>query len=114
MDEIVEYMVYCCATQGKREMMMARKLVAVNFFHFYFVATGWIFEIGLCVNSNSINEQWLGRSLPIDHFRIKTVKEGIKKAHVEGVTQQRVRMPLLREILKITEGMVRSGEWAEV
>ena len=37
------------------------QLVAVNFFH----------------------EQWMGKTLPLKHFRIRAVKEGIKRAHVE-------------------------------
>lgn len=54
-DESAEYMVYCCAASGNRETMMVGKSIAVNFFHM----------------------QWLGKSLPLNHFRIKMVKEGI-------------------------------------
>ena len=31
-DELVEYMVYCCAARGDRETTIASKLVAVSFF----------------------------------------------------------------------------------
>ena len=61
MDELAEYMAYCCAVRGNRESTVAGKLVEVNLFH----------------------EQWMGKSLPLNHFRIKVVKEGIKRAHVE-------------------------------
>ena len=71
-DELAEYMAYCYTARGNRETTIEDKLVAVNFFH----------------------EYWMGRSLPLDHFRIKVVKEGIKRAHVEKGTQQRVREPL--------------------
>ena len=71
-DELVEHMAYCCAVRGNQEPTVAGKLVAVNFFH----------------------EQGMGKSLPLNHSRIKAVKEGIKRAHVEGGTQQRMRRPL--------------------
>ena len=48
----------------------------------------------------NFHEQWMGKSLPLNHFRIKAVKEGIKRAHVEGGTQQRMRRPLSWEMLK--------------
>ena len=86
-DDLVKYVAYCCAVRGNRESTVAGKLVAVNFFH----------------------QQWMGRSLPLNHSRIKAVKEGIKRAHVEGGTQQRVRRPLSWEILKGMEGAVK--EW---
>ena len=41
--------------------------------------------------------------LPLSHFRVKAVKEGIKRAHVEGGTQQRMRRPLSWEMLKMEE-----------
>ena len=52
-DELAEYMAYCCVARGNREKTRVGKLVAVNFFH----------------------EQWVGRSLPLDHFRVKAVKK---------------------------------------
>ena len=55
-DELAEYMTYCCAVRGNWESTVAGKLVAVKFFH----------------------EQRMGRSLPLNHLRIKAVKEGIK------------------------------------
>ena len=60
-DELAEYVAYCCAVRGNRESTVVGKLVAVNFFH----------------------EQWMGKSLPRNHFRIKAVKEGINRAPVE-------------------------------
>ena len=59
-DELAEYMAYCCAVRENRESPVAGKLVAINFFH----------------------EQWMEKTLPLNHFRIKAVKEGIKRAHV--------------------------------
>lgn len=58
-EELVEYMAYCCATRGKREMTVIGNLVAVNFLH----------------------EQWVERPPPLSHLLIKVVKEDIKKAH---------------------------------
>ena len=68
-EELVEFMAYCCAVRGNKETTVAGKMVAVNFSH----------------------EQWVGLSLPLNHFRIKAVREGIKRAHVDGGTQQRGR-----------------------
>ena len=84
--KLAEYMAYCCAVRGNRETTVAGKLVAVNFFH----------------------EQWVGRSLPLKHFRIKAVKEGIKRSHVEGGYQQRVRRPLTWEMVKGMEEVAQS------
>ena len=47
MDELAEYMAYCCAVRGNGESALAGKLVAVNFFH----------------------EQWMGKSLPLKPFQ---------------------------------------------
>ena len=51
----------------------------------------------------------MGRSLPLNHYRIKAVKEGIQRAHVEGGTQQRVRRALSWEVFKGMEGVAK--EW---
>ena len=53
-DELAEYMAYCCAIRGNRETTVAGKLVAVNFFR----------------------EEWVGRTLLLNHFHIKAVEEG--------------------------------------
>ena len=50
-DELAEYTTYCCAVRGNRESTVVGKMVAVNFFH----------------------EQWMGKSLALNHFRIKAV-----------------------------------------
>ena len=42
-------------------------------------------------------------------FRIKAVKEGIKRAHVEGGSQQRIRRPLSWEMLEEMEEAAK--EW---
>ena len=85
MDELAEYIAYCCAAQGNWETTIAGKLVVVNFFH----------------------EQWMGRSLPLDRFQIKAMKKRIKRARVEGGTQQRARRPLSWDMLKRMEGVAK-------
>lgn len=64
MGELAEYMAYSCAARENQETTIAGKLVAIDF----------------------SDEQWIRRSLLRDHFRIKAVKEGIKRVHVEGAT----------------------------
>ena len=59
---------------------------------------------------NFFHEQWMGKTLPLNHFRIKAIKEGIKRAHVEGGTQQRMRRPLSREMLKEMEEAAKEWE----
>ena len=86
-DELAEYVAYFCAARGNRETMIAVKLVAVNL----------------------VLEQWMKRLLPLDHSRIEAVKEGIKRAHVEGDIQQRARIPLSWEMMKRMEGAAK--EW---
>ena len=58
---------------------------------------------------NFFHEQWMGKTLPLNHFRIKAVKEGIKRAYVEGGTQQRMRRPLTWGMLKEMEEAAK--EW---
>ena len=67
--EQVQHMAFCCAVKKNKEATVAGKLVAVNFYH----------------------EQWVGLPLPISHARVKAVRQGIKRAHVESGSQQRVR-----------------------
>ena len=61
-EKLAEFMAYCCAERKNKEATVAGKLVAVSFYH----------------------EQWVGLSLPLQHFRIKAVWKGIKKAHVKA------------------------------
>ena len=85
-------MTYCSPERKDNDSTVAGKLVAVNVYH----------------------EQWVGLSLPPQHFRIKAVKKGIEKAHVEAGNQTRVRRPLTWEMIKVTEesiGLVGSGAW---
>ena len=51
----------------------------------------------------------MGTPLPLNYFRIKGIKEGIKRAHVEEGTQQRMRRPLSWEMLKEMEEAAK--EW---
>ena len=87
MDEPAKYMAYCCAVRGNRESTVAGKMVAVKFFH----------------------EQWMGKSLSLNHFLMKAVREAIKRAHVEEGTQQRMRRPLSWETLKYMKEAAK--EW---
>lgn len=75
--ELTEFMGYCCAEKGNKETTIAGKLVAINFYH----------------------EQFVGLSLPLGNPLIRSVKQGIKRAHVEKGSQQRVRRPLTWGIL---------------
>lgn len=63
---------------------------------------------GQVLTGNFFHEQWMGRSLPLNHFWVKAVKKGINRANEEGKNQQRARMPLSR----YGRGRPRSGEWA--
>ena len=66
---------------------VAGKLVAVNFYH----------------------EQSVGLSLPVNHVRVRAVRQGIERALVESGSQQRLRRPLTWRMLA---GMERgSQEW---
>ena len=73
---------------------MAGKLVAVNLYH----------------------EQWVGVSLPLQHFRIKAVKKGIKRAHVEAGNQTWARRPLAWEMIKVMEESIVEewGGWGRI
>ena len=64
-EKLAEFMAYCCAERKNKEATVAGKLVAANFYH----------------------EQWVGSSLLLQHFRIKAVRKGIKRAHVEAGKQ---------------------------
>ena len=66
---------------------MAGKLMTVDFYH----------------------EQWLGLSLPLQHFRIKVARKGIKRAHVGAGDEKRVRRPLTWEMTRVMEESI--GEW---
>ena len=89
-EELVQYMAFCCAVKTNIKTTVAGELEAVNFYH----------------------EQWVGLSLPISHVRVKAVRRGIKRAHVESGSQQRVRRPLtwgkLPEIKGGSYGRIRS------
>ena len=86
-EELLRYMAFCCAVKRNKEATVAGKLVAVNFYH----------------------EQWVGLSLPISHVRVKAVRQGIKRAHVESGSQQRVRRPLTSGMLAGMEGGSKSA-----
>ena len=69
--ELAKFMGYCCADKGIKETTIAGKLVAIIIYH----------------------EQCVGLSMPLGNPLIRSVKQGIKRAHVEKCTQQRVRTP---------------------
>ena len=62
-------MEYCCAREENTDSTIAGKLVAVQFYH----------------------EEFVGLSLPLGNPLIRSVQQGIKRAHVEKCTEQRVR-----------------------
>ena len=64
-----------------------------------------VYDCGQNCSSRFFHEQWIGRSLPQNHFLIKAVKEGIERAHVEGGNQQ-------QDVERDGE-LQRRGEWAE-
>ena len=72
--ELVEFMGYCfaCAGKGNKESTIVGKLVAINFYH----------------------EQFLGLSVPMSNPLIRSVRQGIKRGHVEMGSQQKMRRPL--------------------
>lgn len=80
-DDLMLFMAYCCAVRGNKEGTIMEKLQAVNFYH----------------------GQWVDLSLPLDHFRIKAVRQGIKRAYVEVGNQPRLRRPLTWEPVKELE-----------
>ena len=71
-EELTEFMAYCCAERKNKETTVAEKLIAVNVSH----------------------EKWVGLFLPLQHFRIKAVRKGIKRVHLEAGNQTRVRRPV--------------------
>ena len=58
--ELVEFMGCCCAGKENKESTIVGKLVAIKFYH----------------------EQFLGLSAPMSNPLIRSLKQGIKKAHV--------------------------------
>ena len=86
-EELVQYMSFCCAVKKKKEETVTGKLVAVNFYL----------------------ELWVGLPLPVSRVSVKAVTQGIKRAHVESGSQQRVRRPLTWGMLAEMEG--GSYEW---
>ena len=62
--ELAEFMGCCGAEKGNKETTIAGKLVAIIFYH----------------------EQFVGLSLPLGNQLIKSVKQGIKRAHVQKGT----------------------------
>ena len=46
-------------------------------------------------------EQWVGLSLPLQHFRRRAARKGTKRVHVEVGNQTRVRRPLTGELLSL-------------
>ena len=75
-------MAFCCAVKPNKEATVAGKLVAVNFYH----------------------QQWVGLSLPINYVRVRAVRQGIKRAHVESGSQQRLRRQLTWGVIAGIEG----------
>ena len=84
--EWVEFMGYSCAEKGNKESSIVGKLVVINFYH----------------------EQFVGLSVPMGYPLIRSVSQGIKRAHVETGSQQRVRRPLTRRMFRGMQGSIAS------
>ena len=63
--ELTEFMGYCCTGKGNKESTIASNLVVVRFYH----------------------EQLVGLYFPLSNPLIRSVKEGIKRAHADKGTQ---------------------------
>ena len=68
-EELAQFMAYCCAERKNKEATVAGKLVAVNVY----------------------DEHWVRLSLPLQHVGIKAARKGVKRAHVEAGNQTRMR-----------------------
>ena len=64
---------------------------------------------GKLVAVNVYCEPWVRLSLPMEHVMVRAVRQGIKRAHVESGSQQRLRRPLTRRMLAGMEA--GSQEW---
>ena len=58
-EELMQYMAFCCAVEKNKEATIGGKLAAVNVYH----------------------DQWVGLSLPISHVRVRAVRQGVKGTH---------------------------------
>ena len=77
----------------REESTIVGKLVAINFYH----------------------EQFVGLSMLMNNPLIRSVRQGIERAHVEKGSQQRVRRPLTWGMLRGMQGSIaswREGGWA--
>ena len=75
--KLVAFMGHCRAGKGNKESTIVGKLVVINFYH----------------------EQFVGLSVPLSSPLIRSVRQGIKRAHVGIGSQQEVRRPLTWGIL---------------
>ena len=76
MEYIAAFITHYCAVRGNKEGTIIRKLQAVNFYH----------------------ESWLGMTLPLDPFKVKTVRKGIQTAYVGAGSQPRSRKAVWENI----------------
>ena len=67
MEELTEFMAYCCVEKKSKEATVAGKLIAVNVYH----------------------EQWGGLPLPLQHFGIQAVNKRDRRVHAEAGNQAR-------------------------
>ena len=81
-DELTAFMTYGCAVRGNKKGTTMGEVQAVNFYH----------------------EQWMGLSLILGHFRVKAVRQGIRRAHAEVGNQPEMRRPRTWEMVKDLEG----------
>ena len=76
-EELMDFMGYCCAEGENKGSTVAGKPVPVNVY----------------------DEQWVGLSLPL----MKALKKWIRRAHVVAGYQTRARKPLTWEMIKVME-----------
>lgn len=50
------------------------------------------------------HEHWMSLTLPLVHFRVKAVRQGKKRAHIEAGNQPKLRRPLTWETVEVMEG----------
>ena len=83
-EELTEFMAYCCPERKNKEATVAGKLMVVTFYH----------------------EQWGGAVSAAAALQIQAVKKGIRRAHAKAGNQARVRRPLTWEMIRVMEEIV--------
>ena len=88
--ELVEIMGYCCAKKRNKESTTYSRQVGGDYFY---------------------HEQFVGLSAPMNNPLIRSVTQGIKRAHAETGSQQRVRRPMTWGMLRGMQASI--APWGE-